>query len=89
MKKILPIIKEKKIKVITNGGGVNPVACADAILEYAVELGIEKIKIAVVLGDDIKGCLDVIIGSGNELNNMETGESITKIQDKIYLLLKL
>jgi len=83
MKKILPIIVEKKIKVITNGGGVNPVACADAILENAVELGIEKIKIAVVLGDDIKGCLDVIVASENELTNMETGESIKSIQDKI------
>ena len=83
MKKILPIILEKKIKVITNGGGVNPVACADAILESAVELGIENIKIAVVLGDDIKGCLDVIIGSGNELNNMETGESIKGVKDRL------
>lgn len=83
MKKILPIIVKKKIKVITNGGGVNPVACADAILENAVELGIEKIKIAVVLGDDIKGCLDVIVASENELTNMETGESIKSIQDKI------
>jgi Acyclic terpene utilisation family protein AtuA len=83
MEKILPIIIEKKIKVITNGGGVNPVACADAILESAVELEIEKIKIAVVLGDDIKGCLDVIIGSGSELNNMETGESIKAVKDKL------
>jgi len=83
MKKILPIILEKKIKVITNGGGVNPVACADAILGSAVELGIENVKIAVVLGDDIKDCLDVIIGSGNELNNMETGESIIGIKDRL------
>ena len=83
MKKILPIIVEKKIKVITNGGGVNPVACADAILECAVELGIEEIKIAVVLGDDIKDCLDEIIDSGNELNNMETGKSIKTVKDKI------
>lgn len=83
MKKILPIIVEKKIKVITNGGGVNPVACADAILESAVELGIEEIKIAVVLGDDIKDCLDEIVDSGNELNNMETGKSIKTVKDKI------
>jgi len=83
MKKILPIIVEKKIKVITNGGGVNPVACADAILESAVELGIKEIKIAVVLGDDIKACLDEIVDSGNELNNMETGKSIKTVKDKI------
>ena len=38
MKRLLPICKEKGIKVITNGGGVNPVSCADAILEEAVKL---------------------------------------------------
>jgi len=31
IKKILPVCIEKNIKVITNGGGVNPIACADAI----------------------------------------------------------
>lgn len=35
MKRILPLIKEKNIKVITNGGGVNPIACANAVLEVA------------------------------------------------------
>src|SRR3970040_648762 len=33
MEKILPICVEKNIKVITNGGGVNPIACSEAILE--------------------------------------------------------
>ena len=83
MKRILPICKKKNIKVITNGGGVNPVACADAILEHAVKLGIDNLQIAVVLGDDIKDRMDEIISSGAELNNMETGESITVIKDKI------
>ncbi len=64
MKKILPVCKKKGIKVITNGGGVNPIACADAILEEAVKLEIEKIKIAVVLGDNINDCLDEIIDKG-------------------------
>ncbi len=83
MKKILPVCKEKGIKVITNGGGVNPVACADAILAEAVKLDIEKIKIAVVLGDNIIDCLDDIIEQGCELNNMESGDSIVSYKDKM------
>ena len=83
MKKILPICVKKKIKVITNGGGVNPVHCADEILEHAVKLGVEKLKIAVVLGDDIHDQLDELIKAGAELNNMETGESIKTVKDKI------
>jgi len=83
MKKILPITQKKGIKVITNGGGVNPVACADAILEAAMYLDIGKLDVAVVLGDDIKDCLDEIIQKGCDLNNMETGEPITLVKDKL------
>ncbi len=53
MKRILPIIKEKRIKVITNGGGVNPIACAEAVINVAKELKIKDLKIGVILGDDI------------------------------------
>ncbi len=83
MKRILPICLEKGIKVITNGGGVNPVACADAILENAVKVGVDKLQVAVVLGDDIKDRIDELTAAGIELKNMETGEPIIKIKDKI------
>jgi len=83
MKRILPITFKKGIKVITNGGGVNPVACADAILEAAMNLDIGKLDVAVVLGDDIKDCLDEIIEKGCDLNNMETGEPISLVKDKL------
>jgi len=83
MKKILPICTQKGIKVITNGGGVNPVACADAILETALQMDIKKLDIAVVLGDNIIDCLEDIISKGCELNNMETGESIVTYKNKM------
>lgn len=83
MKRILPICKEKNIKIITNGGGVNPVACANAVQEVAKELGINKLRIAVVLGDDIHDRIDEIISLGSELNNMDTGESVKCIKDKL------
>ena len=83
MKKILPITTKKGIKIITNGGGVNPIACADAILEVAMKLDIGKLDVAVVLGDDIKDCLDEIIQKGCDLNNMETGEPITNVKGKL------
>jgi len=83
MKRILPISSEKGIKIITNGGGVNPVDCANAIREIAVQNGIKKLKVAVVLGDNIKDHLDDIMSKGCLLNNMETGESIEIIKDKL------
>jgi hypothetical protein len=50
---ILPHIVEKKITLITNGGGVNPLAARDKIFEVAKKLGISGLKIGVVIGDDI------------------------------------
>ncbi|MCX6150025.1 MAG: DUF1446 domain-containing protein [Ignavibacteriales bacterium] len=83
MKRILLPCKQKGIKIITNGGGVNPIACAEAVLEVAKSLSITNLKIAVVLGDDIKDRIDEIISSGCELNNMETGESIKSFRERI------
>jgi hypothetical protein len=83
MKRILPICKAKNIKIITNGGGVNPISCGKAVLKIAESLGIKGLKIGIVLGDDIREEIDEILTSGSELNNMETGESIVTVKDKL------
>jgi hypothetical protein len=80
---ILPICVEKNIKVITNGGGVNPVSCSQAILDVARRLGINKLKIGVVLGDDILDRIDALRAQGIELKNMETGESLDTVRDRL------
>ena len=83
MKRILPICKQKGIKVITNGGGVNPEACAKAVIRVAEELKISGIKIAIVVGDDIQYRIDELISKGENLANMETGNSIINVKDKL------
>lgn len=53
MRKILPLIKKYKTKVITNMGAANPKAAAEKTVEIAKELKIKGLKIAYVTGDDI------------------------------------
>lgn len=84
MREILPDCVEKNIKVLSNAGGVNVKGCAEAIKEVAKELGLSgKVKIGVITGDDILGRLDEFAEKGFEITNMETGEPLSAIRDKV------
>jgi len=52
MRDALPQLNERGIRVVANAGGVNPLACRDALQALAAELGV-RIRIGVVLGDDL------------------------------------
>lgn len=80
---ILPHIMEKKITLITNGGGVNPLAARDKIFEVAKKLGITGLRIGVVIGDDILSQVDGLIEQGHPLRHMETGEPIASVKHKL------
>src|SRR5690348_16770445 len=54
---------ERGVKIVTNAGGVNPLACRDAVRGLAGELGVTP-KIAVVLGDDLLPQKDALTASG-------------------------
>ena len=66
-------IAEKKIKVITNAGGVNPQACRDAVLKACEAAGV-KLKVAVVLGDDLMPRVDEL--RGLDIREMDTGAEL-------------
>lgn len=83
IEQLLPHIVRKNIKIVTNGGGVNPSACRDAIFQVAKKLGIGRLRIGVVLGDDILDRLDQLHIQGIPLNNMETGEELRTVIDRV------
>jgi hypothetical protein len=83
MERLLPEIMTRQVRVITNGGGVNPEACREAIFAAAKNLGIRGLRIGVVLGDDIIGRLEELHVQGVRLANMETGQSLEEIRDRI------
>jgi hypothetical protein len=49
----LPECNRKNIKIITNMGAANPLAAMDKICMVAASLGIKKLKVAAVTGDDV------------------------------------
>src|SRR5437879_11152967 len=71
-------ILKRNVKVIANAGGVNPEACARAVLQAAPGL-----KVAVVLGDDIYSRLDELIAKGHELRDMDTGQPLSAIRPRV------
>jgi hypothetical protein len=82
MREILPDIVEKNIKVLANAGGVNVRGCAEAVKKVAEELGL-KVKIGIIEGDDIMPNLDEMLANGVEFKNMDTGEDLSEIRDKV------
>src|SRR5438105_6096127 len=71
-------MRERGVTVIANAGGVNPVACAREVVRLAPGL-----KVAVVLGDDVSGRIDEFLAKGFEMRDMDTGEPIAAIRDRI------
>src|SRR5882757_2547918 len=66
-------IAEQKIKVVTNAGGVNPQACRDAVLKACEAAGV-KLRVAVVLGDDLLPRADEL--RGLKIREMDTGAQL-------------
>ncbi|HUF04497.1 MAG TPA: acyclic terpene utilization AtuA family protein [Aridibacter sp.] len=83
MREILPDCVEKDIKVLSNAGGVNVDGCAQAIRDTAKDLGIEGLKIGVITGDDVLPRLGEFLERGIAIDNMDTGESLAGLLDKV------
>jgi hypothetical protein len=69
--------------VITNAGGMNPLACAAAASQALVQADLGETPVGVVYGDDILGRLDEIQAAGCALTNLDTGEPLSALQQKI------
>lgn len=63
---IAPYAKElaaRKIKVVANAGGVNPLACRDAVAKVLADQGID-LKVAAIVGDDVAPMIEELRGEG-------------------------
>lgn len=72
MKPNLAEIASQGVKILSNAGGVNPVACAKAVRALVAEAGLD-LKVAVISGDDLIDRAAQIASSGQR--EMFSGES--------------
>ncbi len=79
MRKVLPLCKEKGIKVVTNMGAANPESAVRVILNLAEELNIKGLKVAAVLGDDISQSIENYM----HLEVLELKNPLESIREKI------
>lgn len=79
MKPNLKEIARQGVRIVSNAGGVNPQACANALRAVIAELGL-NLKVACVLGDDMISQRDQIAGHGYK--EMFSGEDFPAV-DKV------
>jgi hypothetical protein len=70
---LAPEIARRGIKVVANAGGCNPVECCNALQRELEKQGV-RLRVAAVLGDDIRERLGEFRGQG--VTEMWTGEKL-------------
>ncbi|MDT8408807.1 MAG: acyclic terpene utilization AtuA family protein [Wenzhouxiangellaceae bacterium] len=73
MAPLLSEIAEQGLRVIANAGGINPLACRDALQRACEQAGVD-LKIAVVLGDDLSARQDEL--RELDVREMDRGEPL-------------
>lgn len=81
--RILPELVEKKIRVVANAGGVNPRACMQAVMKVVRKHGFQGVGIGIVEGDDVYPRIDELLASGEALRNMDTGQPLASVRDRV------
>lgn len=79
MERMLPLLRDRRVRVITNMGAANPLAAAGLVRAMAAGLGMEGFRVAAITGDDVLGRIDRYLG--NEI--LETGERLESIASRI------
>ncbi|HLW53812.1 MAG TPA: acyclic terpene utilization AtuA family protein [Candidatus Angelobacter sp.] len=77
-------IVEGGVKVVANAGGINPEGCGQAVAAVLKAAGYEgRIKIGVVVGDDIMPRLDQLLERGVAFTNIDTGAPLSEIRSQV------
>jgi hypothetical protein len=80
-----PLLEEilaRRIRIVTNAGGMNPAACAEALAREARARGL-SLRIAVVEGDDLAPRIPELLEGGEAMRHMETREPLAQVAGRV------
>src|SRR5262245_52635455 len=84
LQRLTPILRDQPgLKVVTNAGGMNPRGCATKVKEILHKAGLGDRRVALVNGDDLVPRLDELLKAGYTLTNLDTGEPLSTVRDRV------
>jgi hypothetical protein len=84
LQRLTPILhKQNRLKIITNAGGMHPIACAAKARAILAQAGLGDRKIATVTGDDLLPHLDNLLAAGETLAHLDSGEPLASVRPRV------
>lgn len=81
---VLPSLERGTLRLLANAGGVNPRACADAVVTMLDRHNARgRVPVALVTGDDLLGRIDALLAAGHELRHLDTGAPLSDVRDRV------
>lgn len=75
---LVPALRQQPgLKLITNAGGINPLACVAATAKTLCDAGLGNCRVAAVTGDDLLPRILEFQQAGCTFQHLDTGESLT------------
>lgn len=78
MRAVLPACVRQGTTLITNMGAANPLAAGQAVLQVARELGLDRLRVAVVTGDDVLPWM-----LANDVPLLDGGQSVRSLDGRL------
>jgi hypothetical protein len=84
LERLCPILRaQPNLKIITNAGGMNPLACAAKARQILEKGNLSNRAVAVVQGDDLMPQLDALITKGHAFAHMDDGSPLSRIRERV------
>ena len=83
LEELLPLCRERGIRLITNAGGINPEGALNVATATAARLGMGDLRVGVVTGDDLTARIDQLRNGGAPLRHLDTGADLDTVRDRV------